>query len=311
MKMTNAYRIFLAAFCGVLLFATTAQSQTSIMLADFEPDGEGNPVPELTPITGQKAVEYDNIFGIGENPGWVYGRTGGFYEIADGTLDCLLNTNTTTAGAVFKVDLSAAALGWRLELDLLTGYPGNAMLWLGKDAGDNADDEIVMDCSRSIRQDTPERNVKLGVVDGIWEQFDLGLWKYTGPEHIVYDLSTIDTTGYDLAAVLVQANAGRTLISVDNIELTNDADPPPPPFETDINGDGNVNDLDLQLLLSDYDETGEGGGAPNGYNAANLAEMLSEFGESGHAASSVPEPSSFALVLLGALGLAGFARRKK
>ena len=65
-------------------------------------------------------------------------------------------------------------------------------------------------------------------VVGEWLAYDLGLWKYddsVNPSHVVYDITTLDTTGFDLVAVVIQANGGKPYVNVDNIQLTQVPEP--------------------------------------------------------------------------------------
>ncbi len=80
-------------------------------------------------------------------------------------------------------------------------------------------------------------------------------------------------------------------------------------FNGDINGDGNVDDADLNLLLSSFNAGGAGGGNPT-FNTDDLDSLLTNFGQSGLQPQSVPEPSSLALFVMAATITLLFRRRQ-
>ncbi len=83
-------------------------------------------------------------------------------------------------------------------------------------------------------------------------------------------------------------------------------------FEAMVLGDGIADDVDPNLLLSDYDDDGPGGGGANGYNEADLQMLLDAFGAHyGGQLQAVPEPSAIVLLLLGVLGLLPRLHRRK
>ncbi len=84
-----------------------------------------------------------------------------------------------------------------------------------------------------------------------------------------------------------------------------------PTFDPNIDGINGVDDKDLNLLLSDFDADGLGGGGVDGYNQANLDQLLGEFGSTGLSGSTVPEPASAMLLLLGLFGIAPIVRLRK
>ncbi len=196
-----------------LFLVAAPLSAGSIMLEDFDPAPT-----DLTATTGQLNLYYENIVGQGSAPGWASGRTDRFTY--NGTITNTDNADTTVAGAVFSVDLSAAATGWQIELDVVSGEAGAGIVWFGKDDGDNLPGDLLMDCGSSVRIDRQDRNVQNAIVDGEWLAFDLKLWQYAGGGHVVYDISTLDTTGFDLVAVVIQANGNKPHIVIDNIQLT-------------------------------------------------------------------------------------------
>ncbi len=197
-------------------------SAAPIMLEDFDPAPT-----DLTTTTGQLDLYYKNIIGQGSEPGWAAGRTNRFTY--SGQLTNTDNSQTTVTGAVFSVDLSEAATGWQIELDVLSGEAGAGIVWFGKDDGDNQPDDLLMDCGNSVRTDRQDRNVQNAIVDGEWLVYDLQLWRYADPAdqpaHVVYDITGLDTTGFDLVAVVIQANAGKPFVNVDNIQLTQIPEP--------------------------------------------------------------------------------------
>ncbi len=280
----------------------------------------------------------------GIDPGWVHDEKdtdhiviedqgGGDYAVSK--IGSPSGANRT--GAVYSVDLQDLSTGWKMQLDYEYGTKVDALLIaFGTLNTTVPSDTTLFKPNKNIPGPSPypsptwpvpgtpvttigdfslssQENIRNndlpadGITQDFWITFPGG---YTGGADAdvtrEFDFSHLDLNGCNVMAIMLQTGSGWTY-TIDNIKLINDADPIPPTFEGDINGDGNVDDLDLQLLLSDYEETGAGGS----YSAANLSDLLAQFGETNHAANSVPEPSSFALVLLGALGLAGFARRKK
>ncbi len=80
------------------------------------------------------------------------------------------------------------------------------------------------------------------------------------------------------------------------------------PFYGDINEDGSVNDIDLNLLQSSFEAAGTGGGSPT-WNQNDLDLLLDNFGMTGLQSQSVPEPSSLALLGLAALAALVFRKR--
>ncbi len=87
--------------------------------------------------------------------------------------------------------------------------------------------------------------------------------------------------------------------------------PPGGFFDPNVNGDTMYDDLDMQIILSNFVAEGEGGGPE--YNEDNLEVLLEVFGSTvpvPESTSTVPEPASMILLLFGALGLLGLRRRK-
>ncbi len=78
---------------------------------------------------------------------------------------------------------------------------------------------------------------------------------------------------------------------------------------TDLNGDNIVDDKDMNILLSNFDADGPGGGNPS-YNQLNLDALLLEFGSGAESASAIPEPTSMVLLLFGVLGLLSLHPRR-
>ncbi len=85
----------------------------------------------------------------------------------------------------------------------------------------------------------------------------------------------------------------------------------PDSFDPNVNGDDNYDDLDLNIILSNFVADADPGGGEPDYNQSNLDDLLLVFGSpaSGNA-STVPEPASMVLLLFGAMGLMGLRRRK-
>ena len=83
----------------------------------------------------------------------------------------------------------------------------------------------------------------------------------------------------------------------------------------DANLDGNVNSMDLGLLLNNFNSTSgvtwDGGdlNGDNNVNSADLGQLLNNFNFTSAAANAVPEPHGMALVLFAILGLEVRRRR--
>ena len=84
----------------------------------------------------------------------------------------------------------------------------------------------------------------------------------------------------------------------------------------DANGDGTVNGADLNIVLSNYNQTGmtwsqgdfNGDGTVNG---ADLNVVLSNYNQVAGVSAAVPEPSAFVLLGIGAISILGYARRQR
>ncbi len=155
-----------------------------------------------------------------------------------------------------------------------------------------------------------------GFDDRSWRSIDSRGWSIyvpagDDPYHFVVDFSEVDLTDCDLVAFVAQiesnSNYPDTLI-FDNLVMINPEDPPPPEYIGDLNGDGNVDDEDLNLFLSTFS-------APlSSEEQSNLESLLDNFGRTDiptEAGAPVPEPSTFTLALLGLLSLSGLVRRRK
>ncbi len=82
-------------------------------------------------------------------------------------------------------------------------------------------------------------------------------------------------------------------------------------YDPDVNEDGEYDDLDLQLMLSNFDADATPGDGDPAYNQSNLDALLAAYDPSGgDGGATVPEPASMALLLFGAIGLVMTCRRK-
>ncbi len=85
---------------------------------------------------------------------------------------------------------------------------------------------------------------------------------------------------------------------------------PTPEFDPDLNGDDTYDDLDMQLLLSNY-VAGDTNVLEPPYSQADLEVLLGVFGsDAPGSGTTVPEPTSILLGAFGLLGLALLRRRK-
>jgi hypothetical protein len=88
-------------------------------------------------------------------------------------------------------------------------------------------------------------------------------------------------------------------------------------LDGDANGDGTVNGADLNTVLSNFNKTFSGDAWAEGdfngdgtVNGADLNTVLSHFNQSASVGAAVPEPSTFALLAVGALAALAWRRRR-
>jgi hypothetical protein len=90
---------------------------------------------------------------------------------------------------------------------------------------------------------------------------------------------------------------------------------PTPPFPGDANYDGTVNGADLNIVLSNYNQTSmtwaqgdfNGDGTVNG---TDLNTVLSNYNQVDPVTAAVPEPSAFVLLGIGVISILGYTRRR-
>jgi autotransporter-associated beta strand protein len=87
------------------------------------------------------------------------------------------------------------------------------------------------------------------------------------------------------------------------------------PLNGDANADGTVNGADLNIVLSNYNRSGDWfGGDFDGdhtVNGSDLNVVLSNYNQSLGLSAAVPEPSTLLLVAAGLVGLLAYAWRKR
>ncbi len=203
----------------------------------------------------------------------------------DGTVDFYSFLGTSGETVIVDVDYSSGGVDTKLDM-WFSGYGSHGGEWVG------VNNNIGFD---NLSYDTGSSAYYDSLYQVVLPETGLYYIGVAGSGSVVYNW--IPT--YYTRVNLKNGSAYTMHVSVGSHSYIQ------PTTDGDLDGDHDVDDLDLNLLLSSFENP------PSIQNSVNLDSLLNNFGQTDISGESVPEPSALFLLCMGLYGLPGRNKHKR
>lgn len=203
------------SFCTLALAITAAGVSNALVIDDFSTPNRSNTGGNVA-ITGI----FDPVTQTGggwASKGQTAGNNDGEFIVQGGVLDQVAKSGSETRAAIVVDISSLTGTGWSFEFDLLAGEADNIDLWLGKDDGDNAGDTNSFTLGGDGPPPASWVNSNSAPFDAWSQVVDLDDFDTVGTYS--EDLSSIDMSDYDYAAIKIGQRASGQFVEIDNVEF--------------------------------------------------------------------------------------------